>query len=76
MLLAQNIEPEITVEVVIQNGTLALDIPGQPVLLELFPPDDEGKWHFKLNPQLAIAFNESINGTIESLHPTVLMELR
>lgn len=62
----QTEDPEITVEVVIQNGTLALDIAGQPVLLELFPPDGGGKLHFKFNPQLAIGFNESINDTIES----------
>jgi hypothetical protein len=62
----QTEDPNIVVEVVIQNGSLALDIPGQPVLLELYPPDEEGKWYVRLNPQLAIAFNESTDGKIES----------
>jgi len=62
----QTEDPSVVVEVLIQNGTLALDITGQPFLLELSPPDDEGKWYFKLNPQLAIAFNQSPNGNIES----------
>lgn len=62
----QTEDPGIVVEVLIQNGNLALDIPGQPVPLELYPPDEEGKWYIRLNPQLAIAFNESSDGKIES----------
>jgi len=62
----QTEDPGIVVEVLIQNGGLALDIPGQPVPVELFPPDEEGKWYFRLNPQVAIAFNESSDGKIES----------
>jgi CubicO group peptidase (beta-lactamase class C family) len=62
----QTEDPDVVVEVLIQNGRLALDIPGQPVLLELSPPDEEGKWYFRLNPQLAIAFNESTDGKVES----------
>jgi len=62
----QTEDPDIVVEVIIQNEGLALDIPGQPVLLELFPPDEEGKWYIRLNPQLAIVFNESTDGKVES----------
>lgn len=62
----QTEDPSIVVEVIIQNENLALDIPGQPVPLELYPPDEEGKWYFRLNPQLAISFKESVDGRIES----------
>jgi len=62
----QTEDPGVVVEVLIQNGNLALDIPGQPVPLELSPPNEEGKWHIRLNPQVAIAFNESTDGKVES----------
>jgi len=62
----QTEEPGFVVEVLIQNGNLALDIPGQPVNMELYPPDEEGKWYFRLNPQVAISFNENENGKVES----------
>jgi len=62
----QTEEPGVIVEVLIQDGDLALDIPGQPVLVKLSPPDEEGKWYFRLNPQVAIAFNESPGGKVES----------
>ena len=48
-----------------QNGQLAVDIPNQ-LVFELKEPDSEGKWYFRLNPQVAIAFNKSSDGKIES----------
>jgi CubicO group peptidase (beta-lactamase class C family) len=62
----QTEEPDVVVEVVIQNGKLALDVPGQPIKMELYPPDEEGKWYIRLSPQVAIAFNESEDGEVES----------
>jgi len=59
-------DPGIVVEVLMQNGDLALDIPGQPVPLKLSPPDEEGKWYIRLDPRVAIAFNENLDGKIES----------
>ena len=60
--------PNITLRVVIVDGRLALDIPGQPVLLELYPPDDDGRWYMRVNPIVAISFNESGGGEVQSLN--------
>ena len=59
-------EPDIMVEVIIHNGHLALDITGQVIKLELFPPDEEGKWAIRLNPVVSIGFDEREDGTVES----------
>ena len=58
--------PGVVVEVILHNGDLAMDIPGQPIPVALSPSDEEGKWYFRLNPQVAIVFNESSDGKIES----------
>jgi len=55
----QTEDPNITVEVLEHNGRLALNIPGQPSLIELYPPDGEGKWYIRANPSIAISFNIS-----------------
>jgi CubicO group peptidase (beta-lactamase class C family) len=62
----QTEEPGVIIEVLIQNGNLALDVPEQPVIIELYPPDEEGKWYFRLNPQIAISFNENEEGKVDS----------
>jgi hypothetical protein len=54
------------VEVLIQNGRLAFKIPDSPVPLELFPPDEEGRWYVRLNPVVSIAFNAAQDGRVES----------
>ena len=46
-----------TVEIVIQNNHLALDIPGRMVH-ELHPPDDEGCWYFRSNKRMYLTFAE------------------
>lgn len=56
----------ITVEVLIQNNRLALDIPGQMVY-ELYPPDEEDKWAFRISKEISLTFNETQDGRIESL---------
>jgi hypothetical protein len=63
----QTEDPNITMKVVLLNGRLALEIPGQPIELELYPPDDEGKWYIRINPTVAVSFNETEEGRIDSL---------
>ncbi len=55
------------VEVLIHNDRLAIKVPDTLVILELYSPDQEGKWHVRLNPAVAISFNESEDGRVESL---------
>ena len=62
----QTEDPNVTVEVLIHEGRLALNITGQPTLLELYPPDSEGKWYIRVNPTTAISFNESDDGGVVS----------
>lgn len=54
------------VQVLIHNDRLAIEIPESLVMLELFPPDEDGKWYVRLNPTMAISFNASGDGRIES----------
>jgi hypothetical protein len=56
----------VTVEVLIQNNRLAVDWPGQMVY-ELYPPDEEGIWVFRVLEDLTLRFNETQDGQIESL---------
>ena len=60
-------DPNITMGVVIYEGKLALEIPGQPVALELFPPNSEGLWFIRINPSVAVGFSEAEDGKIDSL---------
>ena len=61
-------DPNVTMGVVIVEGRLALDIPGQPAALELYPPDENGIWNLRVNPTIAIGFNESEEGEVLSLN--------
>jgi len=61
-------DPNVTMGVVVVEGRLALDIPGQPAALELYPPDDYGIWNLRVDPSIAISFNESEDGEILSLN--------
>ena len=54
------------VEVLIHNGHLAVKIPEVTVILELFPPDAEGRWIMRLNPSVAISFQEDEAGDVIS----------
>ena len=56
---------DVDVKVVIQNNRLAIDVPG-PLVFELYPPDEEGKWAFRATDEVAVAFNESDAG-VESM---------
>ena len=52
--------------VLIQNGNLAVNIPGQQVF-ELKDPDNEGKWYFAMNDQVAVSFEKDSAGTITDM---------
>jgi hypothetical protein len=53
-------------EVKIQNGHLAVDVPGQMVF-ELNEPDEEGRWYFKITPLVAVSFKSDEEGSIISM---------
>jgi len=50
----------------IQNNRLAADIPGQMVY-ELYPPDEEGMWFFRLTPDISLSFSETLDGNVGSI---------
>ncbi len=56
----------ITVTVVIQNNRLGVDVPGQMVY-ELYPPDEEGKWYFRVTDEVSVGFSETSGGQVEGL---------
>ena len=56
----------ITVKVLIQNNRLAVDWPGEMVY-EMYPPDEEGIWVFRVSEDFTLRFNETADGLIESL---------
>ncbi|MDH5365012.1 MAG: beta-lactamase family protein, partial [Dehalococcoidia bacterium] len=56
----------ITVEVLIQNNRLAIDWPGE-MTYELYPPDEQGIWVFRVSERFTLRFNETLDGQIESL---------
>jgi len=59
-------ELKMTVEVLIQNNQLAVDVPGQMVY-ELHPPDADGMWVFRVTPDISVSFNETTDGQVDSL---------
>jgi CubicO group peptidase (beta-lactamase class C family) len=59
-------ELQVTVEVLIQNNRLAIDVPGQMVY-ELYPPDENDKWVFRITPDISVSFNETSDGQVDSL---------
>ena len=56
----------VTAEVLIQNNRLAVDWPGEMVY-ELYPPNEEGIWVFRISEDFTLRFNETPDGRIESL---------
>ena len=59
-------ELQLTVEVLIQNNRLAINVPGQMVY-ELYPPDENDRWVFRVTSELSVSFNETPGGQIDSL---------
>ena len=54
------------VQVLIHNGRLAISVPEVDTVLELYPPDEEGKWRMRMNPTVAISFQEDEAGNVVS----------
>jgi hypothetical protein len=54
------------VEVLLHNGHLAIQVPEGLVVIELYPPDEEGKWTLRLNPTVSISFQEDDEGRVVS----------
>jgi len=54
------------VEVLVHNGHLAVKMPEVTVVLELYPPDEEGRWAFRINPTVSISFQEDEDGNVTS----------
>jgi CubicO group peptidase (beta-lactamase class C family) len=52
--------------VLVQDGRLAIDIPGQQVF-ELKEPDEEGKWYFLISAEIAVSFESDDAGNIVSM---------
>jgi len=59
-------ELQMTVEVLIQNNRLAVDVPGQMVY-ELYPPDENDRWVFRATPDISVSFNQTPAGQVDSL---------
>ena len=59
-------ELDITVEVLIHSNRLSIDWPGEMVY-ELYPPNEEGIWVFRVSKDFTLRFNETQDGQIESL---------
>jgi hypothetical protein len=54
------------VEVLIHDGHLGVKTPEVAVVLELYPPDEEDRWIFRLNPTVSISFQEDDEGNVLS----------
>ncbi len=52
--------------VVLQDGRLAIDIPGGMVY-ELEDPNEEGKWRFARDPQVAVSFHRNGDGGVAAM---------
>jgi hypothetical protein len=59
-------ELQLTMEVLIQNNRLAVDVPGQMVF-ELYPPDESDRWVSRVTPDISVSFNETSAGQVYSL---------
>jgi len=59
-------ELEVTASVLIQNNRLAIDWPGE-MIYELYPPDEDGIWVFRISDRFSLVFNENQDGEVESL---------
>jgi len=53
-------------EVSVQNGSLAVDIPGR-MMFEFKEPDAEGRWAFKLTPNVKFTFKRNKAGVVEGM---------
>lgn len=58
-----------TMEVVLHNGRLAVDVPGQ-MRYDLERPDASGQYRFRINPDFIVTFTMGKDGTAEKLTQT------
>jgi len=58
--------PRAVFTVLVQNGSLAIDIPGR-MIFELRDPDDQGLWFFKLTPDVNVSFQRNDSGRVAEL---------
>ena len=65
--------PENILTILVQNESLALDIPGRMVF-ELREPDEEGIWYFKLTKDAGVSFQKDIIGRVTGM--TILNSAR
>jgi hypothetical protein len=63
------------VEVLIQNENLAVHVPSIGTL-ELFPPDEEGKFLVRMSPAIWLRFNENEAGEVVSMEVQLPSELK
>ena len=59
-------ELDLTATVLIQNNRLAIDWP-QEMVYELYPPNEDGVWVFRVTPDFILEFEEGAEGTVEAL---------
>jgi CubicO group peptidase (beta-lactamase class C family) len=59
-------ESDHDVEVVFLDGRLAILRPGLQIPLELYPPDNDGLWHLRIQPSIAVRFNRDESGRVVS----------
>lgn len=58
--------PRKMLKVLVQNGNLAVDIPGKGIF-ELREPDDEGLWFFRLTRDASISFQKDNSGRMRGM---------
>jgi hypothetical protein len=59
-------EEGMTLNLIIQNQRLAIRLPDTRVL-DLEPPDADGRWNARANAELGVRFEESADGTITAM---------
>jgi hypothetical protein len=64
-----------TMTVLVQDGSLALDIPEQ-VVLALRDPDEEGAWYAKLSDRIYLTFGRDDEGEVASMQIHELVRLQ
>lgn len=60
--------------VVVKNGRLAVDIPGQ-LVVELLPPDEKDRWYFSIDETTSVSFERDESGKVTAMkiHQTFVL---
>ncbi len=59
--------PDNVLKALVQNNSLALDIPGR-MIFELKEPDENGFWYFKLTTDVYVTFEKNSSGEVTSMN--------